>query len=246
MRMKPLRVDRGDVAGAQPAVVELLRRRSGPRSSRRRSRGRAPRARRCVSPSQGTSLPSSPISRASTSGTSGPARCGSATRPRPRRRRAGCATAPTGLVSVMPQAWTIRTPWRSSKPRISDSGTAAPPQIIVRSAREVGLVLVGVAQHVEPDRRHARPRTSPARTRSACASGSACRKRPGITRSAPHERAAYGKPQAFTWNIGTTGSTRSRGRDPDRRRPCTVARQCRMFERCEYRTPFGLPVVPLV
>ena len=79
----------------------------------------------------------------------------------------------------------------------------------------------------------------------AAASGSAATKRSGMTIVAPAMAHAYGKPHAFAWNIGTTGSTRSL---------CLIATlsarhlpsACRMFERCEYRTPFGLPVVPLV
>ena len=39
--------------------------------------------------------------------------------------------------------------------------------------------------------------------------GSACRKRPGISRSAPSIQAEYGNPQALTWNMGTTMSMRS-------------------------------------
>jgi hypothetical protein len=56
---------------------------------------------------------------------------------------------------------------------------------------------------------------------------------------------AYGIPQALTWNIGTTGSTESCSLIP---RPSAVARaiECREMLRCEYRAPFGLPVVPEV
>ena len=35
---------------------------------------------------------------------------------------------------------------------------------------------------------------------------------PGITNDAPARNAAYGRPQAFAWNIGTTGRTRSASR----------------------------------
>ena len=34
-----------------------------------------------------------------------------------------------GLVSVMPQAWWITTPWRSWKSRSSFTGAAEPPQM---------------------------------------------------------------------------------------------------------------------
>ena len=64
------------------------------------------------------------------------------------------------------------------------------------------------------------------------ASGSGCRKRPGITRSAPTKVDACGSPQAFAWNIGTTGSTRSAFEIA-----IASARQeasaCSTFERCE-------------
>ena len=68
---------------------------------------------------------------------------------------------------------------------------------------------------------------------------------PGKTSLAPVIAAAYGRPQALTWNIGTTGSTESRalmlsasGMQP--------ANACRMVERWLYNTALGLPVVPLV
>ena len=46
------------------------------------------------------------------------------------------------------------------------------------------------------------------------ASGSPWRKRLGVTRSAPVNGAACASPQAFAWNIGTTGRTRSVKRNP--------------------------------
>ncbi len=46
------------------------------------------------------------------------------------------------------------------------------------------------------------------------ASGLGWRKRSGISRLAPVMNAACGMPQAFTWNIGTTGSTVSRAVRP--------------------------------
>ena len=61
-------------------------------------------------------------------------------------------------------------------------------------------------------------------------SGSACRKRSGITATAPAISAAYGRPQAFAWNIGTIGRTRSSASAPTRR-PCATAIECRQIER---------------
>ena len=62
---------------------------------------------------------------------------------------------------------------------------------------------------------------------------------------APVIAAEYGRPQALTWNIGTTGSTESRalmfsasGIPP--------ANACRMVERWLYKAALGWPVVPLV
>ena len=74
-------------------------------------------------------------------------------------------------------------------------------------------------------------------------SGSACRKRPGITTDAPQMNAAYGMPHAFAWNIGTIVSTRSRSESPSAVGVVATS-ECRYDERCEYATPFGLPVVP--
>jgi hypothetical protein len=45
-------------------------------------------------------------------------------------------------------------------------------------------------------------------------SGSAWRKRPGISRDAPDRNAAYGMPQALAWNWGTIARTRSLGSRP--------------------------------
>ena len=62
----------------------------------------------------------------------------------------------TGLVSVIPHAWKMRTSWRSSKSFISWRGTAEPPHAAFVSERQVELgVLVGVAQQIGEDRRHA-------------------------------------------------------------------------------------------
>ncbi len=55
--------------------------------------------------------------------------------------------------------------------------------------------------------------------------------------------AAYGMPHAFAWNIGTIVSTRSRSESPSAVGVVATS-ECRYDERCEYATPFGLPVVP--
>ena len=74
-------------------------------------------------------------------------------------------------------------------------------------------------------------------------SGSACRNRPGITSDAPQRNAAYGMPHALAWNIGTIIRMRSRSDRPIAF-GVVAANECRNDERCEYATPFGLPVVP--
>ena len=66
-----------------------------------------------------------------------------------------------------------------------------------------------------------------------------------MTSRAPVFVEMYGRPQALTWNIGTTGMTESRSLIP-RPSDWLAPSACRTVERCEYRTPFGLPVVPLV
>jgi hypothetical protein len=91
---------------------------------------------------------------------------------------------------------------------MSDSGTAAPPQSTARRLersgfcssawRRTSIQIVGTA-----------PLTVTRSDSINFTSGSAWRKRPGMIRSAPAIAHAYGRPQALTWNIGTTGSTRS-------------------------------------
>ena len=57
--------------------------------------------------------------------------------------------------------------------------------------------------------------------------------------------AAWARPQALAWNIGTTGRITSDSRAP--RLSAVIAPiVCRKVERWLYTTPFGLPVVPLV
>ena len=124
----------------------------------------------------------------------------------------------------MPQAWTMRTPCRSSNASISAARhrRAAARRSCGSDERSTGLLL-GVAQDVVPDRRHRAARSSAAPSAIIAASGSACRKRPGMTRSAPTEPAPRtGRPHAFAWNIGTIGRTRSRvgERERARRRRC--------------------------
>ena len=47
---------------------------------------------------------------------------------------------------------------------------------------------------------------------------------------APASTAAYGRPQAFAWNMGTTGSTRSASDRPNTL-PMQTAIECRCMDR---------------
>ena len=119
--------------------------------------------------------------------------------------------AASGLVSVMPQPCTSGIPNRSAKPRISDSGTAAPPAFSSRrllrsgggSSSSIPFQIVGTpAVHVT--RSCAMRFASPPGERSG----------PGSTCRAPTIVATYGIPHAIAWNIGTTGIAESASRIP--------------------------------
>ncbi len=100
----------------------------------------------------------------------------------------GCATDATGDVSVIPHAWTIRTPI-SSNPRISASGTADPPHGTSRSElrsdpcsfvyRRTSDQIVGTA-----------PATVGRSASISRTSGSACMNRSGMASEAPAMTAA--------------------------------------------------------
>src|SRR5271170_4299551 len=66
---------------------------------------------------------------------------------------------------------------------------------------------------------------------------------PGITMRAPRIGQESARPQELAWNIGTTGRTESSAVTV-RHADVLAIVECRRFERCEYRTPFGFPVVP--
>ena len=123
-----LGVHRRDVARAQPPRVELLARSSHRGSNALRSTARVPRSR----PS--TRRPTRPPRRrrrsdaarptaAAVPGARAVSQCASSCSP-----SSGRENVATGLVSVMPHAWKMLTPWRSSKSFISCRGTAEPPQ----------------------------------------------------------------------------------------------------------------------
>jgi hypothetical protein len=59
-----------------------------------------------------------------------------------------------------------------------------------------------------------------------------CRFGPGMTSDAPAITAAWQRPQALAWNIGTTGITTSRSHTPAAS-VTIAASECRTVERCE-------------
>src|SRR6478609_7402607 len=83
-------------------------------------------------------------------------------------------------------------------------------------------------------------------TRSAAinrVSGSDWSQRSGITIAAPTMIAAYGRPQALAWNIGTIGRIRSYGVSPIAS-PMATAIECRYIDRGRRARPWGWPLVP--
>ncbi len=122
----------------------------------------------------------------------------------------GILSEPTGLISVIPQPCTT---WMPIAPNASSSssGQAEPPTIIRRSAGSRAPVFSRCAS--SPSQTVGTPAVKLTRSsamKAARLGPSRCR--PGITSAAPLIGAAYGRPQALTWNIGTTGSTRSTAR----------------------------------
>jgi hypothetical protein len=117
------------------------------------------------------------------------------------------AIVPRGLSSVIPQACVNVTPCRSN-PSMRDGGAAAPPTVICRrlershffgwasSTASIPIQMVGTPAVVV---------TRSFTMRSSRISGSSLG--PGKTSFDPTSAAACGVPQAFAWNIGTTGIT---------------------------------------
>ena len=161
-----------------------------------------------VVPSHGSSRPASSTIRSCTPATTRPDLARQSSSSSAAHPFGGSATAASGLVSVMPHAWMMRTPCCRSKRSIRLRGTAEPPQTMSRSEeRSIGFVsakrptsfqMVGTA-----------PATVARSSAIRRQSGSGWRNRPGISRSAPVSHPAYGSPQALAWNIGTMRSTRS-------------------------------------
>src|SRR3989344_840066 len=153
-------------------------------------------------------------------------------------------SVPRGDISVMPQAWMTSTPYSFSKARIIAGGQAAPPITVllkVLNFRPLALTWLSRPSQMVGTPADIVTFSSSKRLYSDAPS----RWWPGITSLQPTIAAAYGRPQALTWNMGTTGSTVSvalrhiaSGR--------AAANACSTVERCEYTAPLGLPVVPEV
>ena len=142
----------------------------------------------------------------------------------------------------MPQPCRTDTPNSSRNVLIIAGGHAAPPIVVDFSVENLSLFCcmwlirfihtVGTAEVLS--------------TFSASISSkrlAPSRPAPGNTSLAPVSGAAYGIPQALTWNIGTIAST---ALDADRSlvSGSEIAKACRMVDRWLKSTPFGLPVVP--
>src|SRR3569832_132541 len=148
---------------------------------------------------------------------------------------------PSGLISVMPQAWITCTLYFFSNVSIIERGQAEPP-IITRLrcgslmlcssmyasavSHTVGTAAVMVTFSV----------VSSSHTAGPSSFG------PGFTSLAPTIGALNARPLALAWNIGTTGRMESRLQTACAS-VCAHIIACNMFERCEYSTPLGLPVV---
>ena len=142
----------------------------------------------------------------------------------------------------MPHAWRIGTPICVRHASESARGTAEPPHTTDRRC-EVSRPASSGSTPIQIVGTPAATVTRSASMSDAIASGA--RFGPGITRVAPLPTAACARPHAFAWNMGTTGSTRSRS-DTARLPAATTPKVCSTVDRCVDTTPFGLPVVPLV
>ena len=124
------------------------------------------------------------------------------------------------------------------------SGTAEPPITTRLSVESLAPVSRRWVSRPSQTVGTAAEKVTPSVSSSSCTEGPSSFW-PGITSLQPAAAQENVRPQALAWNIGTTGSTVSRADSPITSTP-RVTRVCRKFERCEYSTPFGLPVVPEV
>ena len=190
---------------------------------------RRPKAR----PSCGTSSPSSPTILASRPSSGRPClqhkACFSSTAMAWCWRLGRLASA-TGLASVMPQACTTSTPSAANRSIIT-GGQAEPPIPTLRNGPK--LCCSCRVQSRSPIQTVGTPAVmvTPSRVIRPCRlTGSSLG--PGRTSLAPTITAAYGSPQALTWNIGTTGMTHSAAASPNVSGMATIM-ACSTHERCE-------------
>ena len=149
---------------------------------------------------------------------------------------------PSGLISVMPQAWSTWTPYFCSNSLIIAGGQADPP-ITVRFIDENLSLFASVCAS-----RPCHTVGTPAEHVTCSASNSSysdlpSRCGPGNTILQPTIAPTYGRPHALTWNIGTTGRMTSRA-ETFSASGRAAASVCSTVERWLYSTPLGLPVVP--
>ena len=204
------RVEGADVAGAQPAVVELLGHLAGRRgrSSWRSPTARAPRARRPTRRPRGGRSRRRRRSGPPRRTAAGPGCRGRPTRRRPRRRSGpgrprrpatsrSCPTPGGCRARAAPGAPAAATPVRPTRRTGSAAGSRASRRG-ARRGRRTSFHTVGTA-----------PETVGRLAWMNRTSGSACSQRSGMHSDAPVISAAYARPQALAWNIGTIGRTRS-------------------------------------
>src|SRR5512145_1825881 len=111
---------------------------------------------------------------------------------------------PSGLISVMPHAWSTCTPYFCWNSLIIAGGQAEPPitvRFIVENFRP--LDSMNASNPCQTVGTPAEQVTFSASNSSYSDLPSRCG--PGSTSFAPTIGATYGSPQALTWNIGTTG-----------------------------------------
>ena len=120
---------------------------------------------------------------------------------------------PTGLISVMPQAWATVTPYLRSKASVMARGQAEPPMMTrfrVESLPPVDSRCCRRASHTVGT---AAVTVMLSLSRRAWTEGPSSRG-PGMTRAAPAIGAENAKDQPLAWKSGTTGIATSRAEKP--------------------------------
>src|SRR5690348_14980078 len=143
----------------------------------------------------------------------------------------------------MPQAWRTVTPM-STNALIIERGMAEPPQTTnsrCGSFRLLAAMWLSSISHTVG-------------TPAVCVTFSVSSNSytdapssfmPGITSLVPIAGAENAMPQLLAWNSGTTGNMTSLAEVPSASLELAM-KEWSTLERCEYKTPFGSPVVPEV